>query len=71
MVIKLQISKVDSNHTCLAVIKSESALKKDENYYPQVFLKECQYNEKKVAKHIIDDLSSSDDSNDHDDSDEE
>ena len=24
-----------------------SALKKDENYYPQVFLKECKYTEKK------------------------
>ena len=37
------IPKVDSNHTCLAVISLDSALKKDENYYPQVFLKECKY----------------------------
>ena len=36
------IPKVDSNHTCLAVISLDSALKKDENYYPQMFLKECQ-----------------------------
>ena len=35
------IHKVDSNHTCLAVISLDSALKKDENYDPQVFLKEC------------------------------
>ena len=40
MVLKLQIftiKKLNSNHTCLA----DSALKKDDNYYPQVFLKEC------------------------------
>ena len=38
---------VDSNNTCLAVSILDSALKKDENYYPQVFLKECKYIEKK------------------------
>ena len=64
-----KIPKVDSNHTCLAVIRLDSALKKDENYYPLVFLKECKYTEKKVVKHIIDDLESS--SDDSDDSDEE
>ena len=32
-------SKLDSNHTCLAVINLDSALKKDERYYSQVFLK--------------------------------
>ena len=40
--------KLDSNCTCLAVISSDSALKKDDNYSPQVFLKECKYIEKKV-----------------------
>ena len=40
--------KLDSNCTCLAVIGSDSALKKDDNYSPQVFLKECKYIEKKV-----------------------
>ena len=34
-----KINKVDSNHTFLEVISLDSALKKDENYYPQVFLK--------------------------------
>ena len=29
--------KVDSNHTSLAVISLDFALKKDDNYYPQVF----------------------------------
>ena len=32
-----EIPKVGSNHTCLAVISLDSALKKRENYYPQVF----------------------------------
>ena len=69
MVIKLQIfmikkiPKVDSSHTCLAVISLDSSLKKDENYYPQFFLEECKYIEKRV--YIVDDLeSSSDDSYD-------
>ena len=54
---------MDSFHTCLAVISLDSALKKDENYYLKVFLKECKYIEKKVIRHIDDNLSdfSSDD----------
>ena len=31
-------SKVDSNHTCLAVISLGFALKKNDNYYAQLFL---------------------------------
>ena len=42
-----KIPKLDSNHTCLAVISLDSALKKDDNYYLLVFLKECKYIEKK------------------------
>ena len=34
------VLKVDSNQTCLAVITLDSALKKGDSYYPQVFLKE-------------------------------
>ena len=34
-----KIPKVDSNHTCLTVISLGFALKNDENYYQQVFLK--------------------------------
>ena len=30
----------------------DSALKKDENYYPQVFLKECKYIKQKVIRYI-------------------
>ena len=67
-----QIPKADSNHTFLAVISLDYALKKDNNYYLQVSLKEFKYIEKKLVRHIIDDLeSSSDDFNDSDDSDEE
>ena len=62
-----EIPKVDSNHTCLAVISLDSAVKKHENYYPQVFLKECKYIKKKLISHMIDDIeSSSDDSHDSD-----
>ena len=64
-----EIPKADSNHTCLAVISLDSALKKDEIYYPQVFLKECKYANKKIVRHIIYNLkSSSDDSDDSNDS---
>ena len=44
------------NHTCLTVISFGSALKKDGNFYPQVFSKECNYIEKKVVGHIHDNL---------------
>ena len=52
-----KILKLDSNDTCLAVISLDSALKKDDNYYPQVFLKERKYIEKKVFRHVHDNLS--------------
>ena len=62
MVMKLQIfydkglPKVESNHTCLAVIDLDSALKKDGSYYSQVFSNECKYTEQKVIRHIHDNL---------------
>ena len=40
-----ELPKAGSNHTCLAVITVDSALKKDK-YYLQAFLKECKYIEK-------------------------
>ena len=49
-----EVQKADSNHTWLAVTGMDSSLKKDENYSPQIFLKEYQYIEKKVVRHIID-----------------
>ena len=48
---------MDSNHTCLAVISLDSALKKDRNCYPQVFLKKCKCIEKKTVRHVGDNLS--------------
>ena len=48
------------------VVSLDSPLKKDDGYYPQVFLKECRYIEKKVIWHINDNLNdfSSDDESD-------
>ena len=43
-----KIPKLDSNHTCFAVISLDSAFNKDSNYYPQVFIKECKYIEKNI-----------------------
>ena len=62
------IPKVYSNHTCSAVISLDFALKKDGKYCRQVFLKQCQYIEKKVIMYINDKLSnfSSDDDDDDD-----
>ena len=42
-----KISKGDSNHACLALIWLDFTLKKDGNYYSQVFLKECNTPRKK------------------------
>ena len=49
-----EIPKVGSNHTCLAVISLDFSLKKDDNYYPQVFPKGYKHIEKKVVGHIHD-----------------
>ena len=38
-----KIPKLDSNHTFLAV-KLGFCSQKNDNYYSQVFLKECKYN---------------------------
>ena len=64
-----EILQIDLNHTCLAAISLENGFKKDVNYYPQVFLKECKYIEKKVIRHISEDIEFF--SDDSDDSDEE
>ena len=47
-----EISKVNSNHTCVAVISLDFALKKDESYYPQVLLKNCKYIDKNIIKQL-------------------
>ena len=42
----VKIPKVGSNYPFLAVILNDFVLKKEEEFYPQVFLKECNYVEK-------------------------
>ena len=65
MVIKLQSFTIKKfQRWTLIIIILNSAFKKDDNYYPQVFLKECKYIEKKVVRHITDDLESSSDDSD-------
>ena len=51
-----EIAKVRSNYACLAVISIDFVLKKDKNYYPQIFSEECKYieKEKKVIRYITD-----------------
>ena len=65
-----EIPKVDSNLTYLAIISLDFALNKDVNYYPQGFLKEHKYIEKKVISHINVNLSYFSSSDESDDSDE-
>ena len=48
-----KIPKVDSNHTCLVVISLDSALKKNESSYLEVFLEECKYIEKDLGVLMI------------------
>ena len=66
-----EIPKVYSNYTCLEVIRLDSALKNDENYYPQVFLKECKCIKNRVIRLINDNLSDLYSSGYSDDFDEE
>ena len=59
-----EIPKVNFNHTCLTVITLDFVPKKDESYYPQIFLKECKYIMKKVIGHILSIFSFDDDESD-------
>ena len=52
-----KIPKVGSNHTCLVLFILDFVVKKNESFYPQVFLKECKYIEKKIIRHNHDNLS--------------
>ena len=49
---KKEIPQIDFNHTSLEVTSFDSALKKDEKYYLQVFLKKCKYMNQKLIRHI-------------------
>ena len=50
--------KIASNYVSLWVIIIDFILKKDKNYYPQVFLGECKYidKEKKMTRYLTNDL---------------
>ena len=48
---------LDSNQTSIAVITLDSAVKKYDSYYPEVFVKDCKYIEKNVVRHLHDILS--------------
>ena len=61
-----EIPIVDFDYTCLVLISLDSALKKDKNSYPQVFLRECNYLEKVVVRHINDNMSGSPSSDESD-----
>ena len=39
------------------LVQQDFALKKDDSNYPQVFLKECKYIDKKVMRHMNENLS--------------
>ena len=47
-----KIPKTGSNHTSLAVIMIDSALKKKENYYPHKFFKKCNYKQNEVIRFV-------------------
>ena len=52
-----KMPKADSNYTYLAVMLIDFVIKKDRNYYPQVFFKDCKYTKKKIViRDIADDL---------------
>ena len=51
-----EIPKVESNHTCLAVISLDFVLKKDESCCLQVFLKKRKYIKKVIIRHITEDI---------------
>ena len=62
MVMKLQIFTIKKFLSeflsyLLAAYSLDSALKKNENYYPQVIFKKCKYIQKNVIRHISDNLS--------------
>ena len=44
---------IGSNYICLMEILVDFVLKKNLNYYPEVFLKECKYIEKKIKGDMI------------------
>ena len=48
--LSLPEKKKDDYRTCLSVLLSDSVVKTDNYYYPQIFLQECKYAIKKKKK---------------------
>ena len=42
-----EIPKERNHYSCIAAIKIDSIIKIDKKYYPQVYLEQCKYKEKK------------------------
>ena len=68
-----KIPKEGSQYIFLSVTFIDSVFRIGNNYYPQVFLKECKYvvKEKKVPRYITDNIEISPDGSDRDNSNEE
>ena len=64
-----KMPKVGSNYICQAAVLIDFVLKKDNKYFPQVFLEEWKYieKEKKVTRYTTDDLQISFDDSDNSD----
>ena len=49
-IFKFTKKKKDEYRTCLSVLLSDSVVKTDNYYYPQIFLQECKYAKEKEKK---------------------
>ena len=56
MKLKIFMIKKFLSWILIILVCLDSALKKDDNYCPQVFLKECKYIKKKVIRFITQDI---------------
>ena len=65
------IPKENMHYTGIAFITIDFVIKMDENYFPQVYLKECKYRIKKIQMSRFIDAELKSDSDDSDDSDDD
>ena len=56
MKLKIFMIKEFLSWILIILVCLDSALKKDDNYCPQVFLKECKYIKKKVIRFLTQDI---------------
>ena len=66
-----KVPKEKSPYKCLSIIILDSVIKTNKKYYPQTYLEECKYAQKKIKieNYIDDDLKSDSDSNEEKESD--